>query len=301
MKMKRKSSPLASNAIPAMIPRRCAGIPVAFTLIELLAVPAVARRAKASSMRAFTLIELLVVIAIIAILAALLLPALARAKETAWDVVCKSNLRQIGLGLMSYDSDWQEIPGNNTLFQEHAVSLSDYVTNKDIKKCPSFRQSPILTTGSEDAYWCYAATTYGEVGVNTGSVIYQFLRVASVWQAYDPSGGGGWKYRNTCKLSLASPFMPASVAGTTPPRTLSEVVLLADVSMEQTMQVTLKWARCAQTLADDYTDLTGCPSISGLVARHNGKKRGNKLYVDCHVEAHAMPARVYWRNRSWIP
>ncbi len=77
--------------------------------------------------RAFTLIELLVVIAIIAILAALLLPALARAKQAAAQASCKSNMKQIGLGMFFYIDDNRQLFAGSASRNDYGPELSDWI------------------------------------------------------------------------------------------------------------------------------------------------------------------------------
>lgn len=86
---------------------------------------------------AFTLVELLVVIAIIGILAALLLPVLARAKEKAHQTACLNNLKQIGLGFQMYWSDFNEIfpaPGSQRKYGPQPEDWIWWQYGRDVSK-----------------------------------------------------------------------------------------------------------------------------------------------------------------------
>lgn len=100
----------------------------------------------------FTLIELLVVIAIIALLAAILFPVFARARENARRASCQSNMKQIGIAMMQYTQDYDEKLthwGQNSLGVALGTSVAagylwsdmvaPYVKNIQIFRCPSMR------------------------------------------------------------------------------------------------------------------------------------------------------------------
>ena len=94
-------------------------------------------RHRLAQRRAFTLIEMLVVIAIIAILAALLLPSLSRAKKSGRSVACMNNLKQLQYCFEMYALDYDDImPPNNFLFTGSIGSSTLQLTEADLSWCP---------------------------------------------------------------------------------------------------------------------------------------------------------------------
>jgi prepilin-type N-terminal cleavage/methylation domain-containing protein len=137
--------------------------------------------------RAFTLIELLVVIAIIAILAAILFPVFARAREKARQASCQSNLKQFGLAIVQYTQDYDEkmplsISGKDQIgpvvaaangVQQFSVAaqIMPYVKSQQVFACPS------------DNGFNGGSPTSGGFAIPAG---------AKVWEAY----GTSYKFTN---------------------------------------------------------------------------------------------------------
>lgn len=129
-----------------------------------------ARSALRGGRRAFTLIELLVVIAIIALLAAILFPVFARARENARRSSCQSNLKQIGLAMLQYTEDndsnmVQSWRGSDATASDASQrykwmdQLQPYIKNEQVFVCPSDMQN--------SPYHYRDGTHYGSYGLNS--------------------------------------------------------------------------------------------------------------------------------------
>lgn len=121
--------------------------------------------------RAFTLIELLVVIATISILAVILFPVFGRARENARRSACQSNLKQIGLGVLQYIQDYQQVlpPCKSTdpARSSYRSLIQPYLKTPDVFACPSNPSKGELTEDSAN-HTPRSYNANGQTGANLG-------------------------------------------------------------------------------------------------------------------------------------
>lgn len=130
---------------------------------------------RSNTKRGFTLIELLVVIAIIAILAAILFPVFAKAREKARQTTCASNLKQLGLAFTQYEQDNDETMPNGTAQVDigWAGQIYPYVKATGAYHCPDDPTSGVAATATTPATYpvsyCYNSNFNAFGGLNVSS------------------------------------------------------------------------------------------------------------------------------------
>jgi prepilin-type N-terminal cleavage/methylation domain-containing protein/prepilin-type processing-associated H-X9-DG protein len=206
----------------------------------------------------FTLIELLVVIAIIAILAAILFPVFARAREKARQAACQSNLKQIALAVLMYCQDYDE-------------KGPFYCSNGRLGAWPCGGQ----TCGMAQYYAADVNGGAGNIGASAGAVLSPYIKNTQIF--YCPSNGNNssmWPQINYwTEFNRRAAGTTWIIPGSNYPPAQMPIVLDA-----------MTWATCG-TLLPATVYCGANPSTAPGPGAHNGM--WNIAYLDGHVKSQA--------------
>jgi len=252
--------------------------------------------------QAFTLIELLVVIAIIAILAAILFPVFAQAREKARAISCLSNAKNIATGILMYGQDYDEqiIPwlsvseyaGQPSRERTWVFRLQPYIKNgaptnqtlqdrpNGVMACPSFSQANYLKAA--DAADCDGNGTAGSSGLQNA-----FVAGGSGIRFYAQYGVGFYFSGLAGSGTQTDPyfqFVGADTLGPANTRSMVEVVRPAETA-----------------LMSDGISMVGNGSFwtsMGCEAAYMHQEGGNLIFLDGHAKRIARNNERYLRQRA---
>lgn len=216
------------------------------------------RRLKRSG---FTLIELLVVIAIIAILAAILFPVFARAREQARKTTCISNLKQVGLGLMMYAQDYDE---------------TFPVANQEADRIPRGQAHNWNGSGARSPHLVEVIHPYtkNDQMFDCPTLLSRVKRAAD--NLVVSGGGGSYLYRCYC-LPGARSNVPVNGVGAAELAIVIYGLAGPTLSCNPTATTSVGWTACGATQASINTPASDFVAVCNSFGTHQGVSDGGVI------------------------
>jgi prepilin-type processing-associated H-X9-DG protein/prepilin-type N-terminal cleavage/methylation domain-containing protein len=255
---------------------------------------------KHHNMLIFTLIELLVVIAIIAILAAMLLPALGAAKGVAKQITCINNLKQLGLGFMSYGSDYKDYmpyTGNGSFYW--SGSLLDYI---NVKYDGIRKGDGAQVPGA--AYWrkeTINQTTFACPSSNPETSPFSLTAGTYSYSSYVPT------YIHPSAVKLASDYCGGWVVGADyySYRSINKIDPNSAIMGENNYYTSSSgYNRATHIDANSLWDY-GYLTVTNTAAWNYHGKKANFLFMDGHAKTYRYGTQMFYGwsyfPKTWLP